>query len=451
MQKGKHLSMQRQAEETLIKLDSIAAKSRREPMCKFVNLMYLMSEDFLAACFRELSKSAAPGVDGKTWEMLQTEMPHHITRMVDWLKRGQYWPQPVRRTYIPKDEHSLRPLGIPTIGDKILQLAMTKILTAIYECDFLPVSYGYRPGRGALQALQELNNCLFMNPVSTVIDADIKGFFDSVNHSKLMNCLKQRVADDKFLRLVERFLKAGVMIDGVYNETKIGTPQGGILSPILSNIFLHYALDRWFINEIKPKLSGDAWLFRYADDFVICTQKVEDAHWLLNAIRERFASCDLELSEEKTRLLSFGRKAWADWRNKGIKPETFDFLGFTHYVGTSRKGKYIVGRTTSGKKFRKSLAALKKWLGEMRNVPMRQWWGMLVAKMRGYYQYYGVSGNSRAITIYALRVRELVYQALSRRSQRNSGLLIKFNRYLDRFPLPKPRIVHKWYACKSTQ
>ena len=451
MKRGKRLRMQRQAEETLIKLDYIAAKSRREPSCKFVNLMYLLSEDFLASCFRELKKTASPGVDGKRWEDLQADISQHLTRMVDWLKRGQYWPQPVRRVYIPKDGNSMRPLGIPAIGDKILQLAMTKILMSIFEASFFPMSYGYRPNRGALKALENLNDCLFREPVSTVIDADIKGFFDSVNHEKLMDCLKTRVGDIRFLKLVERFLKAGVMEEGQYMKTEKGTPQGGILSPVLSNIFLHYALDRWFVEQIQPKLSGKAWIFRYADDFVICVENSEEAEMLLDAIRERFSKCDLELSEEKTRIIPFGRKAWVQYRNGGMRLGTFDFLGFTHYIGKSRKGGYKVGRTTSKKKFRNALLSMKIWLRGVRNLSISEWWGLLKAKLRGHYQYYGVSGNSVGINRYNQSVRQLLYKALSRRSQRKSITWDKFTKYLERYPLPKPSIIHNWYAKPAMQ
>jgi group II intron reverse transcriptase/maturase len=342
-------------------------------------------------------------------------------------------------------------LGIPTIQDKLVQLAMAKILSAIFEGDFLPLSYGYRPGRDAHQAVRAMETCLMTRPMATVMDADIKGFFDSVDHAKLLICLQQRVADCKFLRLIERFLKAGVMEDDVYQDTEQGTPQGGILSPILSNIFLHYVLDRWFTYQVSPRLAGDAALFRYADDFVICCEDSDEARWLLQAIRERFTRCGLTVSDEKTRLLPFGRKAWAKWRAGGIKPGTFDFLGFTHYIGISRKGTYKVGLVTSRKKFRRSLAALKAWLKQVRNQPVRDWWAQLAAKMRGHFHYYGVSGNSLALARYAQQVRRLVYQALSRRSQHASGLWNWLNRYLTRFPLPRPKIIHAWYPAMSVR
>lgn len=443
--------MQRHPVSTITELAQITARARRAPTARFVNLMHLLSGEFLAACFPELRKTAAPGVDGETWEAYATELPQHLARLVDWLKRGQYWPQPVRRVYIPKDERSVRPLGIPTIQDKLLQLAMAKILAAIFEGDFLPVSYGYRPGRDAHQALQALETCLFTCPMTTVIDADIKGFFDNVDHGNLMICLQQRVADRKFLRLIERFLKAGVLEEGVYQDTDRGTPQGGILSPILSNIFLHYVWDRWFTQQVRSRLTGAATLVRYADDFVICTQHPEEACWLLQAIRDRFTRCGLTVSEEKTHILSFGRKAWRQWRAGGQKAGTFDFLGCTHFVGTSRKGTYKVGRVTSRKKFRKSLKALKEWLRGVRNLPLPTWWSVLAAKVRGHIQYYGVSGNYPALARYYERVLRLVVRALARRSQKSRDLWPGLHRYLKRFPLPRPKIMHAWYAAKSVR
>lgn len=443
--------MPRQTTTTLTELEGIAARARREPTGTFANLMHLLSAEFLAACFQELRKTAAPGVDGETWEAYAADLPQQLARLVDWLKRGQYWPQPVRRVYIPKGEHAVRPLGIPTVQDKLVQLAMAKVLAAIFEGDFLPVSYGYRPGRGAHQALQALETCLMTCPMTTVIDADITGFFESVDHAKLLICLQQRVADRKFLRLIERFLKAGVMEDGAYHETEQGTPQGGILSPLLSNIFLHYVLDRWFTRQVLPRLAGEAALFRYADDFVICSQDPEEACLLLQAIRDRFRRCGLTVSEEKTRLLSFGRKVWARRLAGAEKPETFDFLGFTHYVGTSRKGTFKVGRLTSRTKFRRSLQALKAWLQRVRNHPVRDWWPLLAAKLQGHYQYYGVSGNSVALARYARHALRYVHQTLARRSQHAPGLWDWLMRYLTRFPLPRPRIIHRWYAAESVR
>jgi len=452
MSAGTRSAVSDSLQQTLTELAGIAARARREPTGKFVKLMpLLLSVDFLAACFRELHKRAAPGVDGETWASYAEELPQRLARLVDWLKRGQYWPQPVRRVYIPKDAQSVRPLGIPTIGDKIVQMAMAKILAAIFEGDFLPVSYGYRPHRDAHQALKALDTCLFTCPMTTVIDADIKGFFDSVDHAKLLICLQQRVADTPFLRLIARFLKAGVVEDEEYQETEQGTPQGGILSPILSNIFLHYALDRWFTDQVLPRLAGEAALFRYADDFVICLQNSDEACWLLQAIRDRFTRCGLTVSEEKTRLVSFGRRVWRQWRAGGVKPGTFDFLGFTHFAGTARKGTYKVGRVTSRKKFRQKLAELKAWLPGVRNLPLKEWWSTLAEKLRGHFQYFGVSGNYPALARYYERALSLVVRALARRSQKSRNLWRWLHQYLLRYPLPRPKIMHRWYALPSGQ
>jgi group II intron reverse transcriptase/maturase len=438
--------MQRDPIATLTELERIAARARRDSSARFVNLMHLLSAEFLAACFQELRKDAAPGIDGVTWQTFAEDLPQQLAHIVDWVKRGQYWPQPVRRVHIPKDEHSTRPLGLPTLRDKLVQLALTKILTAIFEGDFLPVSYGYRPGRNAHQALQALETCLGTCPMTTVIDADLTAFFDSVDHAKLRIALEQRVADRKFLRLIDRFLAAGILEDGHVQATTQGTPQGGILSPILSNIFLHYVLDRWLTHTVFPRLAGDAALIRYADDFVVCLQDAEEACGVVRMIRERLQRCGLQLSEQKTRVLSFGRTAWRHWRAGGAKPETFDFLGFTHYVTTTRSGYFRVGRTTCRKNFRRSLRALKAWLRQVRHVPLKEWWGRLKAKLQGHYQYYGVCGNFAALVRYAYEVRRLLARILVTRSQRGRSLWPWLVRYLERYPLPRPRITCTWYT-----
>lgn len=439
--------MQRHPVDTGTELTRIAARARREPTAKFVNLMHLLSADYLVACFQQLRRRAAPGIDQETWDTYAADLETHVGRVVGWLKQGQYWPLPVRRVYIPKDDHSVRPLGIPTIQDKLVQFALARILTAIFDGDFLPQSYGYRPGRSAHQALRALDTCLMTCPITTVIDADIKGFFDSVDHAKLLIALQQRVADRKFLRLIERFLKAGVMEKGTFAETERGTPQGGILSPILSNIFLHYVLDRWFAIQVQPRLGGDTALFRYADDFVICAQDPEEACGLLRAIRERFTRCGLTVAEEKTRLLSFGRSAWRQWRAGGQRPETFTFLGLTHFVATGRTGRYKVGRVTSRTKFRRSLRALKAWLARVRTLPLTEVWTALSRKLRGYYAYYGVSGNYPALARYYDQVVQLLKRALARRSQRPTPALWEWLRqHLRAHPLPTPKIMHRWYA-----
>ncbi|MFI5361979.1 MAG: reverse transcriptase domain-containing protein [Elusimicrobiota bacterium] len=329
-------------------------------------------------------------------------------------------------------------------------MGMTRILQAIYEGDFLDVSYGYRPGLGCHEALKALDRGLMTKPVNFVVEVDIKGFFDHVDHKWLMECLKQRVSDPNFLSLVWRNLKAGVLDDGERQETEEGTPQGSVLSPCLSNVYLHYILDLWFEKKLKKTLRGHAELIRYCDDFVICTRYRSDAVLLLAEIKARLARFGLEVAAEKTRIVEFGRFAKANAEKQGGKPETFDFLGFTHYCSETLKGKFMVGRKTSGKKFRAKLKAMNLWLKTVRNAaPIKEWWPTLKAKLEGHYRYYGVSGNSKSISRYDHWSRRLVYKWVNRRSQKSSYTWEAFTHYLELHPLPKPRIVHNLYFAPA--
>ena len=341
----------------------------------------------------------------------------------------------------------MRPLGIPAVEDKVVQMGMARILEAIFEGDFLDVSYGYRPGRGCHEALKALDRAIMANPVNFVVEVDIKGFFDHVDHKWLMECLRQRVSDPNFLSLVWRNLKAGVLDGGRRQETEQGTPQGSILSPCLSNVYLHYVLDLWFERKLKKTLRGYAELIRYCDDFVVCVKYRGDAEQALREIKARLAKFGLEVSAEKTRIIEFGRFAVSDAEKRGGKPATFDFLGFTHYCSKTLKGRFMVGRKTSGKRFRDKLKAMNLWLKAVRNAaPLKQWWPTLRAKLEGHYRYYGVSGNAKSVHDYDHWSCRLVYKWLNRRSQRRSCTWAEFTRYLTLHPLPKPRIVHFLYA-----
>ena len=445
-------SAHRSAEWVETRLRVISEMARRDPRCKFRNLAYLLNADYLAQCFRELKPKAAPGIDGVTWRKYRKGLDENLSNLLKRMKAMKYRPQSVKRVFIPKDKKSKRPLGIPAVEDKVVQMGMTRILESIFECDFLDVSYGFRPGRNCHQALNALDKMIMTQPVNYVLDADIKGFFDSVDHKKLMACLGTRVCDPKFLRLVARFLKAGVMEDGAHIEVDKGTPQGGVLSPILSNIFLHYALDAWFDRDLKPKLRGYAGLIRYADDFVICVQYKDDAQMILRELEARFAECGLTLSKEKTRLLEFGRFASERSARCGEKPGTFDFLGFTHFCDKTRQGKFKVGRKTSSKKFRQKVKAMNEWLGGIRSkAMMKDWWPILRRKLAGHYGYYGVSGNSRGIRNFHLAVVRLAFKWLNRRSQRRSFNWETYTAYMKRHPLPTPKIRHNTYTLWVSQ
>ncbi len=432
---------------TLTKLALISERVRKEPGSQFTSLAHLLDEGFLKECYFRLGRDRASGIDGVTWQEYGESLDENLTGLVARMKAKRYKPLPARRVYIPKDEHSKRPLGLPALEDKIVQKGIARILEAIYEADFLDCSYGFRLGRDCHQAINAVDKAIMGKAVNHVIEADIKGFFDNVSHTWMMEFLKVRIKDSSFLLLIRRFLKAGYIDADMVVATEKGTPQGGNLSPMLSNIFLHYVLDLWFEKKLKPCLKGECYLVRYADDFICLVQYVDDARHIEQALRARFAQFDLELHPEKTRVISFGRYERENAQRQKRKPNTFDFLGFTHYCGYSRKGKFIVGHKTSHKKFRKKCKELNAWLKAIRNaVKVKDLWLVLRAKLNGHYRYYGVSGNMRSIRRYYLVAQRLVLKWLNRRSQRNSFNWASFGEYLKRYPLPRPRIVHNLYT-----
>jgi len=344
----------------------------------------------------------------------------------------------------------MRPLGLPALEDKIVQKGIAGILEAIYEADFLECSYGFRPGRGCHQAIDRVDKTIMTKPVNHVIEADIKGCFDNISHDWLLKFLELRIKDPSLLTIIRRLLKAGYLEEDMKVETEQGTPQGGNLSPLLCNVFLHYVLDLWFERKIKPQVNGDAHLVRYADDYVCMVRTVGAAREIEGLLKERFAKFNLELHPEKTRTLSFGRYEKENAQAQKRRPNTFDFLGFTHYCDTSRKGKFMVNRTTNRKKFRQKCQDMTAWLKAIRNkAPAKDWWPILAAKLRGHYQYYGISGNMPALRRYYSTVLRLTRKWLNRRSQRGKISWRRFMEYLKHYPLPAPRIVHNMYTLAS--
>ena len=437
---------------TLMKLPLISERAQQEPNCQFTSLAHLLDERFLMHCYHRLGRDRASGIDGVTWQDYGKNLEENLRDLVMRLKAKRYKPQPARRVYIPKDEHSTRPLGLPALEDKIVQKGMAMILEAIYEADFLDCSYGFRPGRNCHQAVDAVDKTIMRNPINHAIDADIKGFFDNVSHQWMLEFLQVRIVDPSFLLLVRRFMKAGYVDSGQLVASHRGTPQGGNLSPILSNIFLHYVLDLWFEKRIKPQARGACFLVRYADDFVCMIQYQDDARHIERTLRERFARFDLELHPEKTRVISFGRYERENAKRQNRRAHTFDFLGFTHFCGTSRRGKFIVGRRTSRKKFRVKCKELNLWLKRVRNLrPAKEWWPILAAKLRGHYQYYGVSGNMPSVQRFYREAVRLTLKWLNRRSQRCSFNWKGFYAYLKHYPLPKPRIVHSLYTLSPVK
>lgn len=432
---------------TRFKLTLIAEKAIAEPKLKFHSLMHLLNEEYLFECFRELKTHKAPGVDKRTLESYnEEEIRQALNQTASDMKNHRYRPQPVRRVFIKKANGKLRPLGIPTVIDKTLQLATAKILEAIFEPIFLDLSYGFRPNRDAHKALKAVNHMVMQEKVNYIIDADIKGFFDNVNHEWLIKCLEQKVSDPNFLILINRFLKAGVMTEGKVEQTIKGTPQGGIVSPILANIYLHYVLDLWFNVKERKSITGYSGLIRYADDFVIGAQHKHEAIKLLEDIKQRFAKFGLSLAEDKTRIIEFGRfaKENNDKQDKG-KPETFDFLGFTHYCGQTRDDRFVIKLKTNRKKFNLAITAQKQWFRLIRTTKIPDIWRTLASKLRGHYQYYGVSGNFESIKNYQYQNLKLAYKWMNRRSQKKTWNYKEFHDYLKKHPLPQPKVTYAIY------
>ncbi|MBW1859170.1 MAG: group II intron reverse transcriptase/maturase [Deltaproteobacteria bacterium] len=345
------------------KLQAITRIAQERPEEHFTSLAHILNKDFLKECFDELGRNRAPGIDGVTWAKYEKNLDQNLDELVNRMRSKKYIPEPVKRIYIPKDDGTKRGLGLPTIEDKIVQMGIKKILEAIYEEEFLEQSYGFRPGRNAHNALEKVWKTIMLHPVNWVADIDIEKFFDTIDHKQMMEFLQKRINDPNFLRLIGRFLKAGIMEEGVVIESDKGTPQGGVVSPILANIYLHYTLDDWFQNEFRKQSKGYAGLIRYADDFIACFEYETDAQAFKAELEKRLNANGLRTSREKSKVIEFGRWAWKRWKSGGKKPGTFDFLGFTHTGGVSRNGKFKVERRTSSKRYRKKLKAMSTWLG----------------------------------------------------------------------------------------
>ncbi|MCI0447292.1 group II intron reverse transcriptase/maturase [bacterium] len=431
----------RSGRQTETKLERITGKARANKKYKFRALASLLDEGFLAECFVDLKKGKAPGVDGMSLKEYEPELSARLQQLVERMKKGSYRPQPVRRAYIPKANGAKRPLGIPTVEDKIVQMGITKILEAMFEANFLDASYGYRKGRSCHSALAAVDKAIMERQTNFVVDADIKGFFDNVNHKWMIEFLKQRVADKNFLRLIARFLKAGVMEEGKYLETDRGTPQGGILSPVLSNVYLHYVLDLWLEMKLKQECKGYVEEIRYCDDFIISVQIRADGEKIMEALKERLAKFGLTLSEEKARLIGFGRYERQRAAQRNSKPATFDFLGITHYCDRMKWGKFKISRRTSAKKFQLKVGEMNEWLKSVYSTASgADIWKVLKAKLVGHYRYYGVSGNYESIRRFYYLTERLIFKWLNRRSQKRSFNWKQFQTYLKRYPLPKPRL-----------
>jgi len=429
------------------KLSLILEHAVRNKEMQFTSLAHLLNEKFLEQCFYSLNRNKAKGIDNVGWYDYKRNIKENLSELARKLKAKKFKPLPARRVYIPKSNKEKRPLGISTIENKIVEKGIKRILESIYEQDFIGKSYGFRPNRNCHQALKELNKLIMTKPVSYIVEADIKGFFDNVTHEQLIDFLRERVGDSSMLFLIERFMKAGYIDNELLIRTDNGTPQGSILSPILANIYLHYVLDNWFETIVKKHTRGYCELIRYADDFVCLVRYKDDATKIERGLKNRFNKYNLELHPEKSRGISFGRYERENAEKQNRKPNTFDFLGFTHFCDKTRKGKFKLGRKTIGKRFVRKCKEMSEWLKRIRNIAKpKEWWNTLKAKLRGHYQYYGVSGNYRGIRSFYIHTIRRLFKWLNRRSQRASMNWENFNKYLKCYKLPQPRIAHSFYT-----
>jgi RNA-directed DNA polymerase len=433
------------------KLLRIAEIAREQPKVKFTSLVHLLNEESLIQCHHELPNRKATGVLGTTKELYEENLSDNVVELVRRLKSKSYRPVPVRRMYIPKPgTDKKRPLGIPEHEDKIVQKALTKVLTVIYENDFLDCSFGFRPNRSCHDALKILNYYIEKRFVNYIVDVDIRGFFDNVDHNWMMEFLNHRISDPNLLRIIGRFLKGGYMEEGKKYKTESGTPQGGVVSPILANIYLHYVLDLWFENRVRKQCKGQAYLVRYADDFVCCFQYKSEAEEFFNLLKARLKKFNLEIAEDKTKIIPFGRFAEESERSKGNgKPPTFDFLGFTHYCGKSRDGRYRVKRKTSRKKVQAKLKQCKEWLKLNRNKDIQLIMDRFRRSLIGYYNYYCITDNTQNVNNFKDKIQRLIYKWLNRRSHRKSFNWEKFKLFITKNPLPYARVKVSIYDLRK--
>ena len=431
------------------KRQRIAELARSKRVVALSTLHHVIDLEWMKEAYRLTRKDGAPGIDGVTAADYASNLEANLLDLLERIKSGRYQAPPVRRVYIPKTDGSRRPLGLPTFEDKVAQRVIVMVLELVYEQDFLPCSYGSRPGRSAHQALQDLRTGFMSHGQRWVIDLDIVKYFDSISHSHLRSFLDRRVTDGVIRRMIDKWLKAGVLEDGLLRHATEGSPQGGVISPCLSNIFLHHVLDEWFENEVKPRLKGRSTLVRFADDAVMAFADHHDAQRVLGVLGKRLARYELTLHPDKTRFVDF-RSNRPDGQDH---PETdgtsFTFLGFCHVWGKSRKGKNVVRQVTAKKRYARALAAVGDWCRKHRHLPIPEQHTHLVAQMRGHYAYYGITGNFQRLSWYAHQAARMWQKWLSRRDRQRRLLWGQFEELRKRYPLPPPRIVHRYTAVSE--
>jgi RNA-directed DNA polymerase len=421
-------------------VERIATRARQEPQTRYTSLMHHFTVDNLRACFASLDGKKATGVDGVTKAMYGQDLEGNLQTLRQKLQQMSYQPRPVRRVEIPKEDGTTRPLGICCLEDKIVQEMARRILEAIYEPLFIETSYGFRPRRSCHDALRQFNHEVMREPVNWIVDLDLAKFFDTMPHREILAVLAERVADQKFLRLIARMLKAGVQTPGgiVYDE--LGSPQGSIVSPVIANAFLDHVLDQWFVQTVRQHCPGYCALIRYADDALALFEREDDVHRFMRVLPKRLEKFGLRLNPHKTHLLAFGkRQAWQK-RTSRQRLATVDSLGFTHYWGRSRTGKMRLKRKTSKKRLRRALVEINQWLRQERNARrLPDLWQAIARKVRGHLNYFGVTDNSKALKQFRMAVRRLLFKWLNRRSQHRSFTWEGFLRYEARYPLPRTK------------
>jgi RNA-directed DNA polymerase len=423
-------------------LQGVRERARKNKQERFTALLHHVTPELLRESFYALKRKAAPGVDGVTWSEYATGLEDRLTDLHSRVHRGAYRAQPSKRRWIPKPNGKQRPLGIAALEDKIVQQAVKTVLDAIYEEDFRGFSYGFRPGRSQHMALDALYVAVKRKKVSWILDLDLKSFFDNISHEKLIELIGERIADPRILRLIQKWLKAGVMEDGDWTETEAGTPQGSVISPLLSNVYLHYVLDQW-TDQWRQSARGDVTIVRYADDAILGFERQEEAERYLRELKQRLYEFGLELNEDKTRLIRFGRFARQNREERGEgKPESFTFLGLQHICGSNRVGRFEIRRITDGERRRKKLQELKQELRRRMHAPIAATGEWLQSVLRGYYQYHAIPGNLPVLSGFRRQVTRLWYCILCQRSQRRPNWA-KLGPVFDRW-LPIPHVVHDW-------
>jgi len=442
--------MHRNSTTVLTKQQRVANLARQSPQMGFTSLAHQMDIDWLHEAYRRTRKDAAAGVDGVTAEYYEANLQNNLEELLDRVKAGTYRAPPVRRVHIPKGNSATetRPIGIPTLEDKVLQRAVAMVLEPIYEQGFYDCSFGFRPERSAHQALESLWKQTMNSHGGWILEVDIQKFFDTLDHAHLRRLIRHRVRDGVLTRLIGKWLKAGVLEQGAVTYPYTGSPQGGVISPVLSNIFLHYVLDEWIEQVVKPRLRGKAFLIRYADDFVMGFTHEEDARRVLAVLPQRLGKYGLAIHPEKTRLIPFQQPVQAAGeKDAGLGPPagTFTFLGFTHYWGRSPRGRWVVKRKTASSRLSRALQNIALWCRANRHRPVKEQQHLLSQKLRGHFAYYGITGNSRSLAWFRFGVIRCWRKWLNRRNRERCLDWNIFNRLLERYPLPPARVVHSVY------